>query len=178
MGSNIELSAQVRSLRKSLQSEKSREASQSPQKRPSRESFDNETLTVSFREKERQIESLKLELADMEVRFAEQGSAAASKARDIEDAFLQVKLENIRLLENIESYQMLLQDKTLRGEYSITNLEGLPEKEEISSNRSASPIFDDGRPKITSLAAEIQAAEAPTEGINMKGCPSYSYTGC
>jgi len=178
MRSNIELSTQVRSLRKTLHTEKSREASQSPEQRPSRESFDDETVTVSLREKERQIESLKLELADMEIRLAEQGSAAASKARDIEDAFLQVKLDNIRLLENIESYQMLLQDKTLRGEYSITNLEGVPEKDETRSNRSASPYFDDARPKIISLAAEIQAAEAPTESVNMKGCPSYSDMGC
>ena len=177
MRSNIELSTQVRSLRKTLHTEKSREASQSPEQRPSRESFDDETVTVSLREKERQIESLKLELADMEVRLGEQGSAAASKAMDIEDAFLQVKLENIRLLENIESYQMLLQDKTLRGEYSITSLEGVPEKDEASSSRSASPYFDDATPKITSLAAEIQAAEAPTESVNTKGCPSYRYTG-
>ena len=165
--SNNELSAQIRSLRRSLQSERSREASHSSEEHVLSDAVDDKTATVSLRERERQVESLKLELADMEVRLAEQASSAASRAREIEDAFLQVKMENIRLTENIESYQMLLQDKTLKGEYFIANLEGVPEKDETSSSRSASPYSD--TTKATSLAAELQAAESPSENTNVKG---------
>jgi hypothetical protein len=167
--SNSELSAQIRSLRKSLQSERSREASQSSEERITSESGDDKP-TGSSRETERRVESLKLELADMEVRLAEQASSSASRSREIEDAFLQVKMENIRLTENIESYQMLLQDKTLRGEYFLANLEGAPEKDETNSSRSASPCSDNT--KATSLAAELQAAESPSE--NVKGIYSWA----
>jgi hypothetical protein len=165
--SNSELSAQIRSLRKSLQSERSREASQSSEEHVASEAGDDKPAGISLRETERQVESLKLELADMEVRLAEQATSAASRSREIEDAFLQVKMENIRLTENIESYQMLLQDKTLKGEYFIANLEGVPEKDETNSTRSDSPFSD--TTKATSLAAELQAAESPGENVNVKG---------
>jgi hypothetical protein len=133
---------------------------------------DDKPAGISLRETERQVESLKLELADMEVRLAEQASSAVSRSREIEDAFLQVKMENIRLSENIESYQMLLQDKTMKGEYFIANLEGVPEKDEANSSRSASPFSDN--PKATSLAAELQAAESPSDNVNVKGIYSWA----
>ena len=108
-----------------------------------------------------------IELADLEVRLAEQSSSALSRAREIEDALLQAKLENIRLAEDVESYQILLQDRTLKGEYSITGLEGVPERYEIDSNRSSSPLHE-GQIS-TSLAAELEEAETFVDVSKFKG---------
>ena len=91
---------------------------------------ESSSYATTIREKDRQIDSLQLELADLEVRLAEQANAALSRSRQIEDDLIQVKLENIRLAENVESYQILLQDRTLKGEYSIMSVEGLPERDE------------------------------------------------
>ena len=122
------------------------------------------------REKDRQLELLQLELADLEVRLAEQQNAALSRSRQIEDALLQAKLENIRLTENVESYQMLLQDRTLKGEYSIMNLEGLSERDETDSIHS-DPPSDGDRTYMgtTSLAAELEEAETVSDTSRIKG---------
>jgi hypothetical protein len=167
--SNSELSAQLRALRNSMQSERSRDASPSPKPKGTAEADEPSSFAATMREKDRQIDSLRLELADLEVRLAEQANSALSQNRQIEDALLRAKLENIRLAENVESYQILLQDRTLRGEYSIMSVEGVPEKEEADSSRSTSPLFDDHKLKTASLAAELEEAEPSAEASKIKG---------
>jgi hypothetical protein len=149
-------------LRSSSQSERSRDTSPSPEGRRTDEELDSglkSSYTATIKENERQIDALRLELADMEVRLAEQANSANSRSRQVEEALLQAKLENIRLAENVESYQMLLQDRTLKGEYSIMGLEGVHEDEETYPSREHSPIDGDDMPKSTSLAAELEEAE-------------------
>jgi hypothetical protein len=114
-----------------------------------------------IKEKEQQIDALRLELADMEVRLAEQANSAVSRSRQVEDTLLQVKLENIRLAENVESYQMLLQDRTLKGEYPIMSLEGVREDDETEISRENSPSDATGIPELASLAMELEEAEEP-----------------
>lgn len=129
-----------------------------------------------MREKDRQIDSLRLELADLEVRLAEGANAALSRTRQIEDALLQAKLENIRLAENVESYQILLQDRTLKGEYSIMSMEGVPDRDETGSSRSTSPFYDDHKMKGTSLATELEEAEPSSDASKIKGISTTLYS--
>ena len=126
-------------------------------------------LTATVREKDRQIDSLRLELADMEVRLAEESNSALARARQVEEALIQVKLENIRLAEDVESYQILLQDRTLKGEYSIAALESAPDADERLSSRSTSPMQDDNRSAGASLALELEQAESGIENSKIKG---------
>lgn len=167
--SNSELSAQLRALRNSMQSERSRDTSPSPKPKETADVDESSSFPAAVREKDRQIDSLRLELADLEVRLAEQANSALSRSRQIEDALLQAKLENIRLAENVESYQILLQDRTLKGEYSIMSLEGVPERDEAGSSRSTSPLFDDHKSKRTSLATELEDAEPTAGASRIKG---------
>jgi hypothetical protein len=166
--SNTELSAQLKTLRNNLHSERSRETSPSLSKDEG-DTPGADVSTAILREKERQIDSLRLELADVEVRLAEESNSALARTKQIEDALIQAKLENIRLAEDVESYQILLQDRTLRGEYSIMNLEGVPETDEALSSRSTSPMHDDLRPTGASLAAELEEAETGRESSRVKG---------
>jgi hypothetical protein len=164
--SNSELSAQLKSLRSSLQIEKARETP-SPlgaeeETGPSQQSPSSSKI---IKEKERQIEILRLELADLEVRLAEQSNHATSKSRQVEEALLQAKMENIRLTENVESYQMLLQERTLKGEYPILRLDG----QESDSSRPNTPSFSEQGSNATSLAAELEEAETHDNGSKTKG---------
>jgi hypothetical protein len=158
--SNGELSAQMKILRS--QSEKPRETSLFPEDMHTVEPhrYLASPSAAIIKDKERQIDALQLELADLEVRLAEQANSAVSRNRQIEEALLQAKLENIRLAENVESYQMLLQDRTLKGEYPIMSLEGVREDDETEISRENSPTISDDTSKVTSLAAELEEAEA------------------
>jgi hypothetical protein len=125
----------------------------------------NSTQTVLtssvIKEKDREIDGLKLELADMEVRLAEQTNSAVSRSRQVEEALLQARLENIRLAENVESYQMLLQDRTLKGEYPSMTLEGVREDHEMEMSAENSPKDHDNLSNLASLATELEEAEEP-----------------
>lgn len=169
--SNSELSAQLKALRNSMQSERSRDTSPSPKERDPSDVSESYSYAAAIRDKDRQIHSLQLELADLEVRLAEEANSALSRSRQIEDDLLQVKLENIRLAENVESYQILLQDRTLKGEYSIMSVEGMPEKDETNSSRSTSPFYDEHKSKGTTLATELEEAEISGQSTKIKGTP-------
>jgi len=167
--SNSELSAQLKALRNSLQSERSRDTCSLPREKDNAEVSESSSYAAVIREKDRQIDSLRLELADLEVRLAEQANSALSRSRQIEDDLLQVKLENIRLAENVESYQILLQDRTLKGEYSIMSMGIMPERDETSSSRSTSPFYDEHKSKGTTLATELEEAETNAHSTKIKG---------
>lgn len=167
--SNSELSAQIKALRNNLQSDRSRDASISSNDKERTDASECPSFAAAIREKDRLIDSLRLELADLEVRLAEQSSAALSRTRQVEDTLLQVKLENIRLAENVESYQMLLQDRVLKGECPIMTLEGPSERDDANSIRSNSPEHDDEKPKNASLATELEEAEASAATKKVKG---------
>ena len=169
--SNSELSAQLKALRTSLQMERSRETSPSqiPQDEEVNDAPNSDSLATTLREKDRHIDSLQLELAEIEIRLAEQSSSSLSRARQIEEALIQAKLENIRLAEDVESYQILLQDRTLKGEYSIMNVEGVADTDEALSSRSTSPLHDDHRPSGASLAKELEEAEAGADASKIRG---------
>ena len=166
MRSNNDLVIQLTALRNSLQSEKSHDSCPIPIE--GNKAGESTSFAATIREKDRQIERLRLELADLEVRMAEQTNDALSQTRQVEDALIQAKLENIRLAEDVESYQMLLQDRTLRGEYSIMGLEGVTEKDERTSDRSNSPPLDE-QSKATSLATELEEAETTLDVDKVKG---------
>ena len=174
MRSNSELSAQLKALRNSLQSERARDTCPSPRENDNAEIDESSSYAAVIREKDRQIDSLRLELADLEVRLAEQANSALSRSRQIEDDLLQVKLENIRLAENVESYQILLQDRTLKGEYSIMSVGGMPERDEMSSSRSTSPFYDEYKSKGPTLATELEEAETNTHSTEIKGTSNIS----
>ena len=167
--SNSELSAQLKTLRNTLQSERSRDTPPSPREKDPADVSESSSYVTTIREKDRQIDSLRLELADLEVRLAEQENAALSRSRQIEEHLIQVKLENNRLAENVESYQILLQDRTLKGEYSIMGVENMPERDETSSSRSTSPFYDEHKSKGTILATELEEAETSAHSTKIKG---------
>jgi hypothetical protein len=170
--SNSELSTQLKALRNNLQSDRSRDISRSSNEKERADTAECTSFAATIREKDRLIDSLRLELADLEVRLAEQSSASLLRTRQVEDTLLQVKLENIRLAENVESYQMLLQDRILKGEGPNIDLEEFPERNEVNSIRSNSPSPDDVKSKSASLATELEEAETSPTKSKIKGMPA------
>jgi len=94
--------------------------------------------------KDRMIESLRLELADVQIRLAEMEHMGDGRVQELEKQLLEARVTNARLLEDNESYQLLLSEKTLKGDF-----------------------MNDSGPNATgldSLADELESAQDNNEG--------------
>lgn len=69
-------------------------------------------------QKDRVIESLRLELAEAQIKIMEMDSMGGGQIHDLEKKLLEVKITNARLMEDNESFQLLLSEKTLNGDFS------------------------------------------------------------
>ena len=72
-------------------------------------------------QKDRVIKSLRLELADAQIKIMEIDSVGDGKYHDLEKKLLETQIANARLMEDNDSFQLLLQEKTLNGDFSKTD---------------------------------------------------------
>ena len=63
------------------------------------------------------IEALKLELADLHIKIAEQEHMGDGRLQVLEKRLSDIKMQNARLVEENDSFQMLLSEKTLKGNF-------------------------------------------------------------
>jgi len=83
---------------------------------PTQQSSNHEGFLRMLQEKEATIEALKLELADLHVRAAEHEHMGDGQLQILEKQLSDVKMQNARLLEENDSFQMLLGEKTIKGD--------------------------------------------------------------
>ncbi|RCI09270.1 hypothetical protein L249_1513 [Ophiocordyceps polyrhachis-furcata BCC 54312] len=67
------------------------------------------------------IESLRLELAEAQIKLVETDNQDGSRLQELERLLVEARMANARLLEDNESYQLLLQEKTLKGDFAQTD---------------------------------------------------------
>lgn len=63
------------------------------------------------------IDALKLELADVHIKVAEQEHMGDGRLQILEKQVSDIKMQNARLVEENDSFQMLLGEKTLKGDF-------------------------------------------------------------
>jgi hypothetical protein len=68
-------------------------------------------------QKDRLIESLRLELAEAQLKIAESEHLGGGRLQEVERLLLEARMTNARLMEDNESYQLLLQERTLNGDF-------------------------------------------------------------
>ena len=95
-------------------------------------------------QKDKVIEGLKLELAESQIKIMELENMGGSRLQELEQKMLETRITNARLLEENESFQSLLSDKTLNGDFS---------KIEVMHPSS----------NLGSLAEELESAEGESE---------------
>ncbi|KAL9128410.1 MAG: hypothetical protein Q9217_002901 [Psora testacea] len=71
-------------------------------------------------QKDRVIESLRLELAEAQIKIMEIDSMGGGQIHELEKKLMEAKITNARLTEDNESFQLLLSEKTLSGDFSKT----------------------------------------------------------
>ncbi|KAF3392829.1 hypothetical protein F1880_008749 [Penicillium rolfsii] len=69
-------------------------------------------------QKDKLIESLRLELAEHQIKLVEMENAGGGRQRELEKELLEARMANARLMEDNESYQLLLSEKTLTGDFT------------------------------------------------------------
>ncbi|EXJ95366.1 hypothetical protein A1O1_00487 [Capronia coronata CBS 617.96] len=74
-------------------------------------------LLQTLRQKETDLESLRYDLAEAQLKLAEQEHVGDSRLQTLETAVMELKMQNARLVEENESFQMLLSEKTLKGDF-------------------------------------------------------------
>ncbi|KAI1336330.1 hypothetical protein F5Y15DRAFT_212308 [Xylariaceae sp. FL0016] len=68
-------------------------------------------------QKDKLIESLRLELAEAQIKLVESENQGGGRLNEVERLLMEARMANARLMEDNESYQLLLQEKTLHGDF-------------------------------------------------------------
>ncbi|KAF8851531.1 hypothetical protein BDZ45DRAFT_660422 [Acephala macrosclerotiorum] len=103
-------------------------------------------------QKDRLIESLRLELAEAQIKLVESENMGGGRMREVERLLLEARMTNARLMEDNESYQLLLSEKTLTGDFAKSDFMG-----HASHNADALNALE-GRSSAPSLADELSEA--------------------
>lgn len=119
-------------------------------------------------QKDKLIESLRLELAEAQIKLVESENQGGGRLQEVEKLLIETRIANARLLEETESYQMLLQERTLNGDFK-SDFGHASGTAGVSSNQDALNALEgrvgdcpDGAG--TSLADELSEANINEEG--------------
>lgn len=74
-------------------------------------------LLQTIQQKDTMIEALRFDLAEAQLKLAEQEHRGDGHVHMLEKAVMEIKMQNARLVEENESFLMLLSDKTLKGDF-------------------------------------------------------------
>jgi len=81
------------------------------------ERSDSRNSSKLLLQKDKLIESLRLELAEAQIKLVESENQGGGRLHEVERLLMEARMANARLMEDNESYQLLLQEKTLHGDF-------------------------------------------------------------
>ena len=128
------------------------------------------------------IESLRLELAEAEIKLVQMENAGGGRLQELERQLLETRMTNARLMEDNESYQLLLSEKTLNGDFArnelLRNSTGpdagrRSSREQPSSNLAdeLSEVVDDEpmeeNERIKKLEAEVHSLKDQNKALTL-----------
>ncbi|KAJ9626885.1 hypothetical protein H2203_003341 [Taxawa tesnikishii (nom. ined.)] len=137
-----ELTATIQRLKETL-AQRDLRANLEDDKRPS--------LSRALLQKDKIIEGLRLELAEAQIKLVEMENMGGGRLQELEKALLEARVSNARLMEDNESYQLMLSEKTLNGDFVHSDFLRPP------SNMGSRPSTRGGAPS-SSLADELESA--------------------
>lgn len=115
---------------------------------------DSKNQSKLVMQKDKLIESLRLELAEAQIKLVESENRGGGRLQEVEKLLMETRMANARLMEDNESYQLLLQEKTLNGDFKNNDFSymGAPQ-----SNDDALAALE-GKSGGASLADELNEA--------------------
>jgi len=112
---------------------------------------DSRSNSKLINQKDKIIEGLRLELAEYQVKLLEVENAGGGRMAELEKQLLETRMTNARLMEDNESFQLLLGEKTLNGDLSRGDF--------LRESSNGGDITPSGNGPSTSLADELESAE-------------------
>ncbi|KAA8650453.1 hypothetical protein EYZ11_000864 [Aspergillus tanneri] len=106
-------------------------------------------------QKDKLIESLRLELAESQIKLVEMENKGGGRRRELEKELLEARMANARLMEDNESYQLLLSERTLNGDFTKGDF-----MREVNPDASEGKESSSG---LGSLADELESVDARAE---------------
>ena len=77
---------------------------------------DSRSSSKLVMQKDKIIEGLRLELAEAQIKLVEVDNMGGSRLQELQRQVMDIKVQNARLMEENESFQLLLSEKTLNGD--------------------------------------------------------------
>lgn len=111
-------------------------------------------------QKDKLIESLRLELAEAQIKLVESENQGGGRLQEVERLLMEARMANARLMEDNESYQLLLKERTLKGDLGQSDFSYMG----AAANQDALNALE-GNVGGSNLADELSsAAEEESEG--------------
>ncbi|KAJ2965556.1 hypothetical protein NUW58_g10865 [Xylaria curta] len=136
---------------------------------------DSRNTSKLLLQKDKLIESLRLELAEAQIKLVESENQGGGRLHEVERLLMEARMANARLMEDNESYQLLLQEKTLHGDFGkgdfnymnvSANQDALNALEGRNSTGSAlAPPGTSLADELGSMADESEMGEDPTRRL-------------
>jgi hypothetical protein len=117
---------------------------------------DSRSSSKLILQKDKLIESLRLELAEAQIKLVESENQGGGRLQEVERLLMEARMANARLMEDNESYQLLLQEKTLKGDFGQNDFSYMSS----NSNHDALAALE-GNGGGSSLADELSEADKP-----------------
>ncbi|KAL8664706.1 MAG: hypothetical protein Q9202_002841 [Teloschistes flavicans] len=89
---------------------------------PALQLIDSQESSKEGLPKDRIIEALRFELAECQIKIMELENVGNSRQQELEKTMLETRVTNARLMEENESFQLLLSEKTLSGDFTKTEV--------------------------------------------------------
>ncbi|KAK4548809.1 hypothetical protein LTR36_008582 [Oleoguttula mirabilis] len=122
---------------------------------------DSRSSSKLVMQKDKIIEGLRMELAEAQIKLVEVENMGGGRMHDLQKQIYDIKMQNARLMEENESFQLLLSEKTLNGDFSHSDL---LRPHSIAGSRPPSRHPNEGGG--TSLADELASQADSLEGIS------------
>ncbi|GAO14302.1 uncharacterized protein UV8b_07460 [Ustilaginoidea virens] len=121
---------------------------------------DSQNNSKLILQKDKLIESLRLELAEAQIKLVESDNQGGGRLQEVERLLMEARMANARLMEDNESYQLLLQEKTFKGDFGQNDFSYMS----TGTNQSALNALEGKTTGGSSLADELSdATEAESE---------------
>lgn len=129
--------------------------------------------------KDKTIESLRLELAEAHIKLIELENMKGDRVQELEKMLLETRMANARLMEDQESFQLLLSEKTLNGDFARANVMQVPDQHvrEVSNPLEAagssladelSSVSEDGtNSNVRRLESEVKSLQDQNKALTV-----------
>ncbi|KAJ9199615.1 hypothetical protein DTO164E3_4500 [Paecilomyces variotii] len=125
-------------------------------------------------QKDKLIESLRLELAESQIKLVEMENMGGGRQRELEKELLEARMANARLMEDNESYQLLLSEKTLNGDFAKSDFlhDAAPDTKQAGSNLGSladelESVGEGGDSDTRKLEAEVKALKDQNKALSL-----------